>query len=69
MSIPTSGEEYSKLMEYLRKAQESAAMLSHLQGADGSVKSKALAQGWLTISEKLKGMIFLITGLATKGLQ
>lgn len=65
MSIPTPGEEYAKLIEFLRKAQESAAMLAHLRRDD----SRILAKGWLTVSEGLKEMQNHVTKLATKGLQ
>lgn len=64
MSIPTRGEEYSKLIEHLRKGQESAAMLAHLVRDD----SKLTAQGWLAVSEMLKKVGHQVTKLATKGL-
>lgn len=66
MSIPTRGDEFAKLIEYLRKAQESSAMLSHLYRDDGN-KTKAL--GWVTISEGLKQMQKSCTMIAMKGLQ
>lgn len=66
MSIPNRGEEFSKLIEYLRKAQETSAMLAHLYRDDGS-KTKAL--GWITISEGLKQMQKACTQIATRGLQ
>lgn len=65
MSVPTRGEEFAKLIEYLRKAQETSAMLSHLYRDDGN-KTKAL--GWVTISEGLKQMQKACTMIATKGL-
>lgn len=66
MSIPTRGEEFAKLIEFLRKAQETAAMLSHLYRDDGN-KTKAL--GWMAVSEGLKQMQKASTEIATKGLQ
>ena len=65
MSIPTKGEEYAKLMEHVRLAQESAAMLAHLERDN----SRDKANGWLTVSEALKLMGYKIGQLATKGLQ
>lgn len=64
MSIPTKSEEYSKLIEYLRKAQESCAMLAHLNNADGDKMGGLLATGWLGISEILKKIIHEVTQLA-----
>lgn len=60
MSIPTRGEEYAKLMEFLRKAQEAAANISHLEADNDSTYSK----GWLGISELLKRIIIQVTKLA-----
>lgn len=65
MSIPTKGEEFAKLIEHLRYAQENASMLAHLHRDD----SKLMAQGWLAVSEMLKLTQRNITLLATKGLQ
>ena len=66
MSVPTQGEAYSKLMEYLRLAQEEAATLAHLANANDDRK---LALGWLKVSENFKNMQHTITRIATKGLQ
>jgi hypothetical protein len=66
MSIPTQGEAYSKLMEYLRLAQEEAATLAHLANANDDRK---LALGWLKVSENFKSMQHSVTILATRGLQ
>lgn len=63
MTIPTIAEEYAKLMEHLRKAQEAASMISHLHG-DTDDKSRLLAKGWLIISEGLRMMIHKVTLLA-----
>lgn len=63
MSIPTIAEEYAKLMEHLRKAQEAASMISHLHG-DTDDKSRLLAKGWLVISEALRAMQHKIIQLA-----
>jgi len=69
MSIPTVGEEYTKLLEYLRKAQESSAMLAHLRSAEGDSKGMMIGRGWLAISEALKAMQYKITQLAQGRLQ
>jgi hypothetical protein len=63
MSLPTTGEEFTKLIEHLRKAQEAAAMLSHLE-ADNS---EILSHGWLKVSEMLKTTVIRVTELATRG--
>lgn len=62
MSIPTSGEEFAKLIEYLRKGQESAAMLAHLERDN----NKLQAQGWLAVSEMLKLTATNVTKLAMR---
>ena len=62
MSIPTTGETYSKLMEYLRKSEEEAAMMSHLVRAQGDTE---LANSWLKVSENFKKMQHSLTLLAT----
>lgn len=66
MSLPTRGESYAKLIEYLRKAQEEAATLAHLHADDGN---RTKSRGWLVVSEGLKLMQKNCTTIATKGLQ
>ena len=66
MSIPTHGEEFAKLIEYLRKSQECCAMLSHLAQANDS---RTIGLGWLTVSEGLKRMQHNVTLLAQGKLQ
>lgn len=66
MGVPTQGEEFSKLIENLRKAQESSAMLSHLAGENQETKLKI---GWLHVSENLKKMQKLVIDMASKRLQ
>ena len=58
--IPTVGEEYAKLMEYIRKAQEASAMLAHLERDN----NKLQAQGWLAVSEMFKLTARNVTKLA-----
>lgn len=69
MSLPTQGETFAKLIEYLRKAQEEAATMSHLLNAAGNNRDKLLAKGWLVISEGLKAMQFKVTQLAQGRMQ
>lgn len=65
MSVPTQGEEYAKLMENLRHAQENCAMLAHLTRDEDRLR----AQGWLGISELIKRMLIQVTKLAMRKLQ
>ena len=69
MSVPTRGEEFTKLLEYLIKAQESCAMLAHLHNTEGNDVDKTLAKGWLGIAELMHKMQHTITALATGKLQ
>ncbi len=66
MSLPSTGETFSKLLESLRMAQEHSATLSHLHN-DTDHKAKVMAMGWLAVSEALKEMQKQVTRLATKG--
>jgi len=64
MTVPTQGEEFTKLLDNLRKAQDNSAMLAHLTRAQGGRKDKAIADGWISVSELLKRIIFQVTKLA-----
>lgn len=66
MSVPTRGETFAQLIEYLRLAQEAAAILSHLDRANDQ---RTNALGWMAVSEGLKLMQHNVTQLATKALQ
>jgi len=66
MSIPTEGEEYAKLMEYVRKAQECCATLAHLCKANDK---GVAARGWLVISEQMRYMQKVVTQIAMGKLQ
>ena len=65
VTLPTKGDEFAKLIEHLRKAQEAAAMLAHLNRDD----SRKMAIGWLAVEQQLKLSVHACTALATKGLQ
>lgn len=65
MGLPTKGEKFAELIEYLRKAQEASAMLGHLHADE----SKLMSQGYLAISEMLKLTVHNVTKLATRGMQ
>lgn len=70
MSVPTHGEQFAKLLEHLRLAQEDSAMLSHLARAQSNTgKGKAIADGWFAVEELLKRMVYQVTKLAQGKLQ
>ena len=60
--VPTTGETFSKLIEYIRKAQEEAAMMAHLTRDDDKVH----AHGWMAVSEMLKLTVENVTKLAMR---
>ncbi len=64
MSIPTIGEEYAKLLEYLIKAQEASAMLGHLHQMQDNSRDSTLGKAWLIIAEALRAMQIKVTQLA-----
>lgn len=64
MSLPTKGEEFAKMIEYIRKAQECASTIAHLTRDEDKLHSK----GWLGIAELLQRMTKMITQLATRGM-
>lgn len=70
MPVPTRGETYARLLEYLRKAQEEAAMMGHLVTHESNSKEdKVLGNAWITVSELLKKTQYQVTQMATRGLQ
>ncbi len=70
MSVPTQGEQFAKLIDHLRSAQDDSAMLAHLtRSMSTSKKDNALADGWIAVSELLKRMIHQVTTLAQGKLQ
>lgn len=62
MSLPTTSDKFAELIEYLRKAQEAAAFLSHLEADNNKLQS----QGWMAVSEMLKLTVGNVTKLAMK---
>jgi len=69
VSVPTQGEEFAKLLEHMRKSQDSAYMLAHLTRAQGSKKDHALADGWIAVGELFKRQIWQVTELAKGHIQ
>lgn len=70
MTVPTQGEEYTKFLEYIRKAQESAYTLGHLaKSMSSSRKDQAIGDGWISVGELLKRMQYQVTELAKGKLQ
>ena len=61
--IPTKGEKFAELVEYLRKAEEASAMLGHLHADE----DKLVSHGWLAVSELLHTVVIKVTDLATGG--
>lgn len=66
MSVPTHGEVFARLIHHIRKAQDDAAILAHLENTESrrGVKAKL----WLMVSEQFKRMVETCTSIATKGL-
>ena len=60
--IPTPGEKFASLIEHLRKGQEDAAFLAHLEADNNKLQS----QGWMAVSEMLKLTAKNITKLAMR---
>lgn len=70
MTVPTQGESFAKLIEFLRKAQEECSTLSHLAGLQsGKPRDQAIAKGWLIVSEQLKLMQRTVTKIGMGKLQ
>jgi hypothetical protein len=53
-SVPTRSETYLRLMNSIRECQDAAAVMSHLHNTEDTLKDKALARGWLAVSEMFK---------------
>ena len=66
MSVPTIGEEYAKLMEHLRYAEENAAMIAHLHNHNDR---RDIAKSWLKVSENFKKLQHTLTQLAMGRIQ
>lgn len=69
-TVPTQGEEFAKLHHHIISAQESAARLAHLTRSMGSgSKDRAIADGWIAVSELFKRLNYQVTALAQGKLQ
>lgn len=66
---PTRGLMFQKLIDSLREAQDSAAMLAHLQKTEDGFRDVLIAKGWLAISEMLRKMQHQVTLLGQGRLQ
>ena len=62
---PSSGETFQQFIEHMRLATEAAAMLGHLEKANGQ---EVRGIGWLSIAELLNRMVDSATKLATEKL-
>ena len=70
MSVPSQGEAFSLLLHHLAESQNQAAMLAHLTRAmSSSPKDRALADGWISVSELLKRLQYQVTAIAKGKLQ
>ena len=70
MTVPTQGEQFAKLLEHLRQAQDDSAMLAHLtRSMSSSRKDTAVADGWIAVSELLKRVVYQVTTLGQGKLQ
>lgn len=69
MTVPTSGEEFTKFIHHITEAQSVAYMLAHLARAQGNSRDSALADGWFSVGELLKRLNHQVTELAKGKLQ
>lgn len=69
MTVPTSGEEFYKLLHHMDEARNCASMLMHLYKEQGSPKDLALSQGWFMIAENFKLQRAYIVEMAKGKLQ
>lgn len=69
MGVPTRGETFAKLLEYVRLAEEQSAMMAHLHNTEDNDKDKLLAKMWLAVSEQFRVTGLKITSLAQGRLQ
>ena len=69
MTVPTRGESYAKLLEYLRLAQEQAHTMQLLHQTESKAADIVLAKGWFHVGENLRKMQHLVTELAKGNLQ
>ena len=62
----SEGETFAQLIEYLRLAQEAAAVIGHHKKANDA---ELIGQGFLGIAEMLGRVCISVTDLATKGIR
>lgn len=60
----TRGEAYAQLIEHARKVQELCAHMAHFHRTENSLQDRALANGWLKMSELMKRAIWSFTEMA-----
>lgn len=65
MTVPTQGEEFTKLLHHLDEVMNSAAKLSHLARAQANTgKDRALADGWIAVVEMFKRIRYQVVKIA-----
>lgn len=64
--VVSEADTFSKLLEYLRLAEESCYVIGHLRKANDQ---ELVGQGFLAIGEMLKMTGINVTNLATKGIR
>lgn len=70
MSVPTQAEVYARMRENMVKVQEDAYLLSHLtRSMSNSRKDAALADGWFSVGELFKRMLYQVNMLMQGKLQ
>ena len=68
-TVPTAGEEFSKLLHHIDECRNCASMLMHLYKEQGSSKDLALSKGWFVIAENFKLQRAYIVEMAKGKLQ
>ena len=69
-SVPTSGEAFAKLLYHLDEMMNQSATLAHLARAQANTgKDRAMADGWIAVTEMMKRVRFQVTKIAEGKLQ
>lgn len=66
VTVPSQGDEFSKLIHHIGEAQNCSAKLMHLAQANDD---KNLAMGWFAIQELFKRLGSRVTDLAMRKMQ